>query len=187
MRTRHQPVAALVLVVILAAPVLAGPIGGSSGELVFTRVPDVRTPVEPSRPVATGVIVDVPVPAVRDSPRPDVEQPSPVAVKPRATPKPQIVQRATGTHRTGTASWYCGHGSACHHSYPGGLYAAAGPALRVGSWRGRTVIVRAGGRSVAVRLIDWCACPRRIIDLYSDAFIRLAPLSRGVLKVTVTW
>jgi rare lipoprotein A (peptidoglycan hydrolase) len=41
---------------------------------------------------------------------------------------------------------------------------------------------------VVVTLIDFCQCPGgRLLDLYSDAFERLGPLSRGVLKVTVTW
>ena len=68
--------------------------------------------------------------------------------------------------------------SACAHAYPGGLYAAAGPALRVGNWRGRTVTVCGSGSCVNVKLIDWCACGSgRVIDLYSDAFSRLAPTS----------
>jgi rare lipoprotein A (peptidoglycan hydrolase) len=41
-----------------------------------------------------------------------------------------------------------------------------------------------------VRLTDWCQCYRgerreRIIDLSDDAFARLAPLSTGVVRVTV--
>ena len=119
-----------------------------------------------------------PVPAA-----PDVVQPSPHAVV-----QARSLTDGASAHRvTGTASWYCGHGSACAKGYPGGLYAAAGPSLRVGDWRGRLVRVAMGGRSVTVRLIDWCACPRRVIDLYSDAFAGLAPISRGLLKVTVTW
>ena len=65
------------------------------------------------------------------------------------------------------------------------MYAAAGPALRHGNWRGSFVTVRAGGRSVRVRLIDVCICGR-VLDLYSAAFQRLAPLSVGVLRVVVT-
>jgi hypothetical protein len=84
----------------------------------------------------------------------------------------------SGVH--GTASWYQ------DPKHPDGLYAAAGPALRVGDWRGRTVQVCAGS-CVTVRLTDWCACPKRVIDLSSDAFSRLAPLSRGLVRVTVSW
>jgi rare lipoprotein A (peptidoglycan hydrolase) len=68
------------------------------------------------------------------------------------------------------------------------LYAAAGPGLRVGAWRGRVVEVCSGGRCVWVTLIDWCACGgNHLIDLYSDAFRQLAPLSSGALRVSVRW
>jgi rare lipoprotein A (peptidoglycan hydrolase) len=41
---------------------------------------------------------------------------------------------------------------------------------------------------VSVKLIDWCGCPNgRVIDLYSDAFRRLAPLSSGTVKVSISW
>jgi rare lipoprotein A (peptidoglycan hydrolase) len=50
------------------------------------------------------------------------------------------------------------------------------------------VVVESAGRSVVVRLVDTCACPNgRLLDLYSDAFLRLAPLDRGLVRVTVTW
>jgi len=97
--------------------------------------------------------------------------------------------RLTGHSATGSATWYCKTGvSACHHNYPGGLYAAAGPELRVGNWRGRHVRVCGNGHCVNVTLIDWCACGgNHIIDLYSDAFTRLAPLSAGAVHVKVSW
>lgn len=119
---------------------------------------------------------------------------------PRPTPRPVVRSTSSGgggggggggDHRvSGSASWYCLPGvSACHYQYSGGLYAAAGPALRVGDWRGRIVRVCGSGNCVSVKLIDWCGCPSngRVIDLYSDAFKRLAPLSQGTVKVTVTW
>jgi Lytic transglycolase len=68
------------------------------------------------------------------------------------------------------------------------MYAAAGAELRKGDWRGRTVTVCAGSDCIRVTLIDWCACPgKRVIDLYGDAFRRLAPLGAGVIPVTVRW
>jgi hypothetical protein len=104
-------------------------------------------------------------------------------------PKPLWRLRLTGKHASGDATWYCMAGvSDCHSAYAGGMYAAAGPALRVGAWRGRIVQVCGGGRCVNVKLIDWCACGgSHIIDLYSDAFSRLASLSSGALPVTVRW
>ena len=94
-------------------------------------------------------------------------------------------------HLAGLATWYCLPGrSACSSGFPAsGMYAAAGPALRRAlgpRWRSARVTVTAGARSVVVRLADWCACPGgRVLDLYGSAFSRLAPLSRGVVRVTV--
>jgi rare lipoprotein A (peptidoglycan hydrolase) len=131
-------------------------------------------------------------------PRANPDQPVRAESILKATPKPKPVAASgggggggggSGHSVRGTASWYCKAGvSVCHHAYPGGLYAAAGPALRVGSWRGRTVTVCGSGSCVNVKLIDWCACGSgRVIDLYSDAFSRLAPLSSGTLSVRVSW
>ena len=67
------------------------------------------------------------------------------------------------------------------------MAAAAGPALRVGSWRGSWITVSAGGRSVRVQLVDVCQCyGTRLLDLYAGAFAQLAPLGRGLVVVEVT-
>jgi hypothetical protein len=186
MRTRHHAVAALALVAIIVTPVLAGPMGSPSEPLAFVAVPlpSPRPSVGPIHRAPDLDIVDrpVPVPTMSSHPR--------VVIPP---PKPHVsVSRPTGGSSSvqgvrGQASWYCGHGSACARGYPGGLYAAAGPALRVGHWRGRYVVVQRGSSRVTVQLVDWCACPQRVIDLYSAAFQHLGPLSRGVLNVTVSW
>lgn len=84
----------------------------------------------------------------------------------------------------GWATWY---------DAPSAQDAAAGPTLRewLGrDWRGQWVRVSLDGRSVTVRLTDWCACGDRhgqatVIDLDDRAFARLAPLSTGVAVVTV--
>ena len=82
---------------------------------------------------------------------------------------------------TGQATWYRWHAGE----------AAAGPGLRKAlgrTWRGRTVTACSGGRCVRVRLTDWCLCRgERIIDLDVRAFGRLAPPSRGVIRVEVKW
>ena len=114
------------------------------------------------------------------------------SAKARVIPKilhPTFRASTTGHSRSGPATWYCKAGSSvCASGYPGGMYAAAGPGLRVGSWRGRIVRVCGGGSCVAVKLIDWCACGNgHLIDLYSDAFRLLAPLSSGAVHVTVSW
>ena len=96
---------------------------------------------------------------------------------------------STGHHASGSATWYCKPGvSVCPSSYSGGYYAAAGPALRVGDWRGRVVRVCGSGSCINVRLVDWCACGgSHIIDLFGDTFQRLAPLNAGAVRVTVSW
>lgn len=93
---------------------------------------------------------------------------------PGGTPSP-----SPGISLDGVASWY--------RWRPG--EAAAGPALRrlLGdSWRGSTVTIRRGSRSVSVRLTDWCGCPGgRIVDLDRRSFAVLGDPSRGLLRVEV--
>ena len=82
---------------------------------------------------------------------------------------------------SGQATWY-GTG-------PGAGHAAAGPALRQAlgkDWRGKVVQVCAD-RCVTVKLTDWCLCRgQRVIDLSDEDFSRLAPLTAGVIRVTVS-
>jgi rare lipoprotein A (peptidoglycan hydrolase) len=139
----------------------------------------------PASPVQIGDFQDE-APSVE--PRANPKQPVRAESVLKATPRPKPPANPSHSVR-GVASWYCKAGvSACHNAYPSGLYAAAGPALRVGDWRGRTVTVCGSGSCVNVKLIDWCACGSgRVIDLYSDAFSRLAPLSSGTLSVRVSW
>lgn len=68
----------------------------------------------------------------------------------------------------------------------GGLYAAISPDLK--SLRGKRVRVCYRGSCVVVKIVD-CNCQaRRSIDLFADAFRRLAPLSAGRLRgVTIQW
>jgi hypothetical protein len=104
--------------------------------------------------------------------RPVVHQPE---VKPepelKSTPKPKARRTASGV-----PTYYCKAGSSrCTSGYPdvagNQMYAAAGPSLRVGKWRGRVVSVTANGQTIQVKLIDWCACGGdHFIDLYYDAF-----------------
>lgn len=102
-----------------------------------------------------------------------------LAHHPAPVPAPEPPHR----HIRGVATYYDWHAG----------QAAAGPALRrmLGPrWRGATVYVTSGTRTVRVRLTDWCACAPRhgrptLIDLDDRSFRRLAPLSRGVIEVTV--
>ena len=97
-----------------------------------------------------------------------------------ASPGPAAASATADASVTGTATWYRYH--------PG--QAAAGRALRqaLGSgWRGTVVTVTANGHAVRVRLTDSMGRTSRLIDLDPHDFARLAPLSAGVLRVTVSW
>ena len=119
----------------------------------------------------------------RANPKQPARAESVVKATPRPTPPPNPTHNVSGR-----AAWYCQNGSGCPAGYSGGLYAAAGAALRVGNWRGRTVSVCGSGNCVNVKLIDSCWCASgRVIDLYSDAFRRLAPTSVGTISVRVSW
>lgn len=85
----------------------------------------------------------------------------------------------------GLATWYCGAGSPCTHGYgPADLVAAIDPSL--GIERGERITISFDGKSVAVVVVDVCQCMgRRLVDLTSGAFRRLAPLSAGVIPVSI--
>jgi len=166
--------ATLVILAILAAALLiAAPRSGQQPPSTAAALSGVsRWEFEPDGPTSVrGLLDERGAPLAATGPHP------PVAVLPD-----------TSTVVSGIASWYCGGGSACTRGYPEGtLAAAAGPALRVGDWRGRIVKVCGNGRCVKVSLVDFCACPRRVIDLYRGAFSKLASPSRGVLRVSISW
>ena len=93
----------------------------------------------------------------------------------------QPAQAAPAHAVHGTATWYRWHVG----------QAAAGPRLRAAlgaHWRGRYVVVTRGSRHIRVRLTDWCRCSYgRVIDLDHRSMDDLAPLSMGVVPVTVRW
>jgi rare lipoprotein A len=79
-----------------------------------------------------------------------------------------------------TATWY-GHGFHGRRMANGKKFnqwamTAAHPSLRLGT----RIRVRHKGRSVVVRITDRCRCT---LDLSKGAFKRLAPLSKGRIKV----
>jgi len=197
--------AVLTLLLILAAsPVLASKGSDGEGTLAVVGADDGCRHAGCARPDHRGTAhrAQVPRPALSE-PRPvdesSVGLPPRVVVSLPANP-PRVVspqggrtadrEAAGSSGIRGVASWYCGPNSRCTRGYPGGLYAAAGPALRrlLADWRGRVVRVTGPSGSITVTIIDCnCGPNANLIDLYSDAFRRLAPLSRGLLKVTVSW
>ena len=190
MRARTREVV-LALVAVLALPVMSA---GRETTIIEPTRADLFLPVLPSVTAApTERPQTVAEPRTAEMFAPPVSEPR------RAVPQPTAQRNTvasggdvapTGAARVrGTATWYCVPGvSRCHHAYSGGMYAAAGAELRIGKWRGRKVTVCQGDQCVRVTLIDWCACAGdRVIDLYGDAFRRLAPLSAGRIRVTVRW
>lgn len=135
----------------------------------------------------------VPLAYVADTPEdplyaaPATPSPTPVrSVRPTTAPAAERVSRKQGDRFiTGRASWYA--------TGKDGLYAAAGPALRKAlgpGWRGDRVLVCARRKCEEVVLNDYCGCrggTGKAIDLSDEAFRYFAPLSRGVITVTIGW
>lgn len=137
-----------------------------------------------------------PVQAVVVTPSPTIRTPKP---RPKATPRPLRVSskpaitsrpRLNGKNVRGYATYFA--------TGTDGQYGAAGPVLRralnqkYGEWRGHRVLVCKKDRCLEVKLNDWCACgPRNgeptLIDLSDEAFRWLAPLSRGVIHVRISY
>lgn len=165
---------AIVGAIITAAIVRAAP--RSAQVVIPAAVPDVSRTILglTGAPMERSVYVEAPNQVRRDGRGAPTHTASPNG---QAVPeRPGAVPPSAPGPLTGTASWYAASG----------LIAAAGPALRHGDWRGSRVTVHGNGRSVTVTLSDWCQCyGSRLIDLSDDAFRRLAPLSRGLLKVTI--
>lgn len=100
------------------------------------------------------------------------------------TPAPthaQDLAEPTRRPASGVASWY-------RDAHRSGLYAA----MHRFTWGDPITDVRvcAGARCVTVPVVDYCACyvgtpDERAIDLSPAAFRRLAPLSRGLVPVTI--
>jgi rare lipoprotein A (peptidoglycan hydrolase) len=176
--------------------------------------PEVRRPGERFRPLrlvivlATGIVIGILLaPAVRAAaPRSAPEPVVPASIqestgarrpaaaryateeaRPSAPPMPVAAvsgqqppsARARAASMAGIASWYR------DPTPPRTTLYAAVPGWHFGD-RPYVVRVSAGRRSVLV-LVQDCLCGRidRLIDLSATAFARLAPLSRGVLRVTV--
>lgn len=104
---------------------------------------------------------------------------------PTASPVPDAIRY------TGTATWYCGNGSPCTRGYGPEDLVAAIDRKDTTFRKGDVVVVKYSCgdgclRAVRVTIVDTCACAdRRVIDLTTGAFRRLAPLGMGVLPVTV--
>lgn len=100
------------------------------------------------------------------------------------TAEPKIIERGTrieiGNVQEGRASWYCPSYSVkiktgmttASRDYPKGTF------LRVTNLRDKS-------KTVIVEVTDWVANPDVVIDLWCTAFKKLAPLSKGIVWVSV--
>ena len=174
------------------------PIASQSPEATIATNPVATPPSEYLRPavrqiqpVAKAEMKVKPKLVVKPKPRP-----RPI-LKPKQAPRPPAL-RVSGSRISGQATYYCwpGHGSICMaiHSN-GGMYAAAGPALRAaicGSstsncWRGKRIMVRGPAGSAVVTLADWCRCTGgHLIDLYHDVLVKVTTNPWGAW-VKLSW
>lgn len=196
-KSPHRGVLALAVGALLFSSSLVS--GRSSAPIVpvpqtaFSPLGEMESPQTPSpsaTPLVTVSVSLVPQPPTGEPPLrervqlqltpgpPPAVQQQPeqvVTVQPKQTPS---------TSLSGHATWYCSSTSRCTVGHPGGLYAAIRRDLLY--LRGQQVVVTSGSRSVTVTVIDCnCGANANLIDLYSDAFVRLAPLSRGRIPVTL--
>lgn len=142
------------------------------------------------RPINTHSVVirdrwlsDSPDPA----PRPKINRKAIPIIK-DLTPEPPKVDNGGGTRINGVASWYCLAGvSRCTYTHSGGNYAAIRRDLLF--LRGDTIGVCTDPRNcIRVTIIDCnCGPNANLIDLYSDAFRQLAPLSVGKVRVYIEY
>lgn len=127
----------------------------------------------------TSKVIREPVGTIIPLKQPDIK-----SVKPKIidTSKPKTTNKISGT-----ASWYCLSGvSRCTRGHGSGMYAAIRRDLLF--LRGKTINVCAGKDCIRVTIIDCnCGSGANLIDLYSTAFRKLAPLSQGGVKVTISW
>ena len=137
-----------------------------------------------SRPVGQVTLDDPAQLGQPDSDHPGAQPAGPVPG--RITPSTSAVT-ASGpepTGRPGAAGSLRGY--ATWFRSPSGV-SAAGPRLRAAlpGWRGTSVQVCHADRCTVTVLGDWMRADR-LVDLDDDAFRALAPLSVGVLAVTLT-
>ena len=162
------------IVLFVAAP--RGPQESSESGLTTAPVPAaLGAPSNTTSPLALRHLV--PVSEVGS----DAPYPAGPGVRPGGAP---LIEGGISALISGQATWYCGSGSRCTRGYGPSDLVAAIDRKDTPFDKGDRVTVRHGRRSVTVRIVDVCACRgRRVIDLTTGAFRRLAPLSAGVIDV----
>jgi hypothetical protein len=137
-----------------------------------TSVPPTTTTVPP-----TTTTSPPPPPTTTVAPTTTTTSPPPTTEAPAPPPPPGAEVERSADRQRGQATWY---------SQPAG-YEARGCAHRTLPF-GTVVTVSSGGRSTTCVVNDRGPYGAgRIIDLDDQVFAELAPLSAGVIEVTITW
>lgn len=100
-------------------------------------------------------------------------------------------EQAVDSVQVAGVATYCAPTPTRCQSWGGDALVGAVPSFRFGDKPYPATVCR-GGRCVEVTVVSFCACGQRggkdtVIDLSPAAFRRLAPLSRGVIDVTLTY
>ena len=129
------------------------------------RARTTRTTVKPVQKAA----VRQATPATKPAPKP---APKPAAT---AAPSSSTAPAPSGRSQSGGATWYdaAPPGTCAHRTLP------LGTIVNIRSSSGATASCRVSDRGPFVDGL--------IIDLAKDVFTRLAPLSQGVVQVTISW
>lgn len=109
-----------------------------------------------------------------------MDLPSSGNLSPPATPKPVLLSVTEG--------WasYCAPTPTRCQSWGGSAKLGAVPSFRYGDPPYFVKVCRVNSSAcVVVRVVSFCGCGVKVIDLSPAAFKRLAPLWRGVVRVTV--
>ena len=166
-RARRRDRLGIIAVLAAAGALIAVGFVAGRASAAPRPAPEHQSPATPGRLTAQGP-TGVPLPS-----GPERSQATAGSAPEVVSPPPARTPSTSST--TGVASWF--------DDGPG-LYAAV-PSWHFGDRRYH-VRVTAGDRSVIVTVRDFCGCPGgRVIDRSPEAFARLAPLSRGLVRVTV--
>lgn len=159
-----------------AAVTSAAPRTAPSDSGPWTLLEAPHAAMAPARP--TAELASPPVGLRFDPGRGVSLPPSPTTgTRPASVEAPPDLRTPPASSISGTATWY--------DDGPG--YYAAVPTYRWGDPRYKVTVCNRDGACVVVTVRDFCGCPGdRIIDLSPAAFSRLAPLSRGIVPVTVS-
>lgn len=159
--------------VVLATQVMAAPRPAS--ELVVPAIAPERTEAPPTRAVSPTS----PPQVGRQTAAP--QPPSAARAGTSQPPTGPITEPAAVAG--GLATWCAPTPTHCQ-SWGGDAHLAAVPDFHFGD-RPYRVVVHYRGHRTTVTVVSFCACGGRIIDLSPAAFADLAPLSHGVIEVTV--